>query len=143
MSVCDILERSCSNVFLAEPTPPDNRDARLFLARYLKRSSLSLERTTLLDSVLAPTVRITQKLDDGDLHRDLSPLEFLAELRQNELSQKLRRNNNAFEEEMTPPVEPPPKAFSSWAALIKQVYEVDPLLCDKCGATMKIVAFLH
>jgi|GEM_PF-4193750 len=59
------------NVFLAEPTPPDNRDA-----------PLSLERTTLVDSVLAPTVRITKKFDDGDLHRDLSPLEFLAELQQ-------------------------------------------------------------
>ena len=28
-----------------------------------------------------------------------------------------------------------------WAALIKRVYEMDPLLCPKCGGTMKIVAF--
>jgi hypothetical protein len=30
-----------------------------------------------------------------------------------------------------------------WAALVKRVYEADPLKCPKCGATMKIVAFLE
>ena len=30
-----------------------------------------------------------------------------------------------------------------WAALIKRVYEVDPLFCPKCGGTMKIVAFIE
>ncbi|OGS37535.1 MAG: hypothetical protein A2293_12825 [Elusimicrobia bacterium RIFOXYB2_FULL_49_7] len=28
-----------------------------------------------------------------------------------------------------------------WAALIKMVYEVDPLICPKCGGTMKIISF--
>lgn len=30
-----------------------------------------------------------------------------------------------------------------WAALIKRVYEIDPLLCPKCGGTMKIVPFIE
>ena len=30
-----------------------------------------------------------------------------------------------------------------WAALIKKVMEVDPLVCPKCGAKMKIVALLE
>jgi len=30
-----------------------------------------------------------------------------------------------------------------WAALIKRVYEVDPLLCPKCGGKMRIVAFIE
>ena len=30
-----------------------------------------------------------------------------------------------------------------WAALIKQVYEVDPLSCPKCGAEMKIIRFIE
>jgi len=30
-----------------------------------------------------------------------------------------------------------------WAALIKRVYEVDPLRCPACGATMRIVAFIE
>ena len=30
-----------------------------------------------------------------------------------------------------------------WAALIRKIYEVDPLLCPKCGATMKIVSAIE
>jgi hypothetical protein len=29
-----------------------------------------------------------------------------------------------------------------WAALIKAVYEVDPLKCPRCGGTMKIISFI-
>jgi len=29
-----------------------------------------------------------------------------------------------------------------WAAMIRKVYEVDPMLCPKCGGAMKVVAFL-
>lgn len=31
----------------------------------------------------------------------------------------------------------------TWAALIKCVYEVDPLKCPKCGGTMKIISFIE
>ena len=29
-----------------------------------------------------------------------------------------------------------------WAAMIRKVYEVDPVVCPKCGGRMKVVAFL-
>ena len=29
-----------------------------------------------------------------------------------------------------------------WAAMIRKVYEVDPMLCPKCGGRMKVIAFL-
>jgi hypothetical protein len=32
---------------------------------------------------------------------------------------------------------------STWAMLIKRVYEVDPLVCPKCGSTMKIISFIE
>jgi hypothetical protein len=35
------------------------------------------------------------------------------------------------------------KCRMTWAALIKAVYEVDPLKCPKCGGPMKIVAFIE
>jgi len=35
------------------------------------------------------------------------------------------------------------EARKGWAALIKQVYESDPLTCPKCGTTMRIIAFLE
>ncbi len=30
-----------------------------------------------------------------------------------------------------------------WAALIKHIYQADPLLCPKCGGTMRIIAFIE
>jgi hypothetical protein len=43
------------------------------------------------------------------------------------------------------PAQPPtaPEARKGWAALIKQVYELDPLRCAKCGSEMKIIAFIQ
>ena len=35
------------------------------------------------------------------------------------------------------------EARKGWAALIKQVYEADPLCCPKCGTTMRIVTFIQ
>jgi hypothetical protein len=29
-----------------------------------------------------------------------------------------------------------------WANLIRRVYEVDPLVCPRCGAEMRIIAFI-
>jgi len=31
----------------------------------------------------------------------------------------------------------------AWARLLAKVYEVDPLLCPKCGAEMKVIAILE
>ena len=31
---------------------------------------------------------------------------------------------------------------SSWAQLIKRIYEVDPLVCPSCGGEMKVIAFI-
>lgn len=38
--------------------------------------------------------------------------------------------------------EPRPVPSKGWAEMIRKVYEVDPLVCPKCGGRMKIVAFL-
>ncbi len=35
------------------------------------------------------------------------------------------------------------EARKRWAALIKQVYEVDPLVCPQCGGQMKIISFIE
>jgi len=36
---------------------------------------------------------------------------------------------------------PPPS--SSWAASMKRIFEINPLECPRCNATMRIVAFIH
>jgi hypothetical protein len=47
-----------------------------------------------------------------------------------------------------PPAQPPigePARLNRrrWAALIKHIYQADPLLCPKCGGTMKVIAFIE
>jgi len=37
----------------------------------------------------------------------------------------------------------PSAAKRAWARLIKQVYEVDPLVCTQCGGSMRIIAFIE
>ena len=34
-------------------------------------------------------------------------------------------------------------AIKSWTRLIKKIYEVDPLVCPKCGGDMRIIAFIE
>jgi len=40
------------------------------------------------------------------------------------------------------PGEQKKKASRTWAALIKRVFELEPLLCQRCGSAMKIKAFI-
>jgi hypothetical protein len=35
-----------------------------------------------------------------------------------------------------------PVPSKGWAAMIRKVYEVDPMACSNCGGRMKVVAFL-
>jgi transposase len=35
-----------------------------------------------------------------------------------------------------------PIPSKGWAEMIRKVYEVDPMVCPKCGGRMKIIAFL-
>jgi hypothetical protein len=38
--------------------------------------------------------------------------------------------------------EPKPVPSKGWAEMIRKVYEVDPMVCPKCGGRMKVVAFI-
>jgi len=43
------------------------------------------------------------------------------------------------------PVTPPPERAAlrrRWANLIRRVYEVDPLVCPRCGAEMRVIGFI-
>ncbi len=44
----------------------------------------------------------------------------------------------------SPPAPPTPTAAQArrrWAALIKRVYQTDPLRCPRCGSQMRIISF--
>lgn len=154
-------EHSGFNFYAGEPTGAEDKDARLFLARYLKKAPLALERLSIDEDGTEPVVRYTKPNDEM---RNLYPLEFLAELschiprvfeqttrffgiysprtrgaaRREERFQKLLQNN--FEPIDSLPSRPPSQ---SWARCMKLVFDVDPLLCPKCSATMKIKSFIH
>jgi hypothetical protein len=37
---------------------------------------------------------------------------------------------------------PPLTIRRTWARLIRKIYEVDPLLCSRCGGTMKVISII-
>lgn len=41
---------------------------------------------------------------------------------------------------VTPPRMAPTTAARRWAALLQQIFAVDPLVCPQCAGTMRIVA---
>lgn len=158
-------EHSGFSVYAGEPIDPDNNNARLFVARYLQKCPISLKRLAIVDNGLLPTVRYKKILDDGEEYRDFSPLEFLAELQEHipdMWEQTTRyygmysaRTRGAKNREIlvlksipapysfiNEPEEPKRPVSRTWAAWIKKVYEVDPLICPKCGSDMRIKAFI-
>jgi hypothetical protein len=38
--------------------------------------------------------------------------------------------------------EPRPAPSKGWAEMIRKIYEVDPMICPRCGGRMRVVAFL-
>ncbi len=145
------------NAFVGEPFC--DADARLFVARYLKKCPLSNKRLELIEESGEVTVRYHKRADDIATHRDFEPLEFLAELQQHipdkweqttrymgvyssraRGAKRLREPVSDSEHEALP--EPRVAPTSSWAACMKKIFEVDPLICKKCGASMKIKSFI-
>ena len=73
-------DHSGFSVYSGEPIEATNHDARLFVARYLKKSPIALDRLFIDESAPEPKIVCTRKLDDSEESRSFSPLEFLAEL---------------------------------------------------------------
>ena len=66
--------------------------------------------------------------------------------RKKEEAENADLGDKADPEELNMIEEPPhtPKEYRRlWAQLIQKVYEVDPLICTKCGGTMRIVSFIE
>ena len=62
---------------------------------------------------------------------------------------QLRKAENRLEGngsgEAEEPVPPPPERAAlrrRWANLIRRVYEVDPLVCPRCGSEMRVIGFI-
>ena len=131
-----------------------------FLARYLERAPLALTKLTTDGAVVTYRSAAGVVLWQGD------PLDFLARLSvhipdrweattryfgyyaartrgaRKGRAKKLASPDSTAVVMATTTDEPvSPVTSSSWARLIKRVYEVDPLICTACGGTMRIVKF--
>lgn len=124
-----------------------------FVARYVERGPLSLEKLSMEDNLVFYTTK------DGATH-EFDALEFLALLsshvpntyesvtryygyyssRARGERRKLAPVKDDADIEELPELENEPSSY--WARCIKQVYEVDPLECPKCKSQMRIVAFV-
>ena len=58
-------------------------------------------------------------------------------------STTVRIDRSALEKQKSAGNGPRPGSVSTWAMLIKRVYEVDPLECPECGGAMKIISFIE
>ena len=151
-------QHSGFSVWAGEPIAHDNANSLQFLARYIDRGPVANSRIEITDDILSYLTA------DGVAH-EFSPLDFLARLtphvprkwestvryfgeyshrRRGERKKQLAAGLSPADEiTLPPPDEDTPKPSKTWAALIKKIYEVDPLVCEKCGGTMKIVAFIQ
>lgn len=160
-------QHSGFSVFASEPIAFHDKDRLLFLARYLKRCPVSCERMLIDETVPEEPKVLYTSYKDGiaTSTREFSPLKFLAELSQHipDIWEQTTRFFGLYSartrgaaaaaakkrefldtEETHPNLDPPPtKPSSSWAAAMKRVFNVDPLVCQKCGEIMKIKSFIH
>ena len=150
------------NLHNAVRVKPDDPEGTEALARYFTRAPLSLQKLS-LDPATGEVLyhsKFNPRLG-RDLER-LDPLEFLARITSHipDPRSHLVRYYGAYSNRArlpraaSPTCSPPParaekppseterRSRASWARLLRKVFEVDPLLCHRCGSTMRIVAFL-
>ena len=59
-----------------------------------------------------------------------------------ESQDQLEGNGPSEAEEPVPPQPERAALRRQWANLIRRVYEVDPLVCPRCGAEMRVIGFI-
>jgi hypothetical protein len=141
-------EHSGFGAWVGEPFTDEDRTR--FVARYIERGPLSLEKLSITDDI------VSYSTNDGTTH-EFDALEFLALLSchvpkpyesitryygwyscraRGERAKRAPVPENAATEE---PYEAP---SVSWAACIKRFFEINPLECPRCKGTMRIIALL-
>jgi len=151
-TVAQILsqEHSGFSVWFGEPF--QDPESERFVARYIERGPISLEKLGIHDNIVTYTTK------DGETH-EFDPLEFLALLTTHlpSLWESLTRyygfyscrsrGERALLGITSPAIEPLPEESTTpsktWAACMKRIFEINPLECPKCKAEMRIVAFLQ
>jgi hypothetical protein len=140
--------------------PISDSESKKFIARYIERGPVSLEKLSITDGIVA------YKTKDNKVH-EFEPMEFLALLTSHlpsayesitryygnyscrtrgELAKKLRLSEKAklgaAEDNLEPLPEPLPRPSLKWATCMRKMLEINPLECPRCKADMRIIAFI-
>jgi hypothetical protein len=135
---------------------PADAEGLYKLACYLMRAPVNLSRLR-FDPASGILVYQPKTGHDVDAAELADPLEFVARvlIHLPEPNKHLVRFYGAYANRVRnalldadpadtePATLPPRRALNKrWAELIHRIYEVDPLVCTRCGDTMKVIAFI-
>jgi hypothetical protein len=145
------------NVFAGPRILPRNKTSMQNLARYIIRASFSQERMT----YHRDNGQVEYRSKEGSQTKVFDALEWLAAMCShvpNKGEQMVRyygyysnvargKRKKADIDDKVPCILEPEltdKAFRrNWARLIQKIYEVDPLICGKCGGPMRVVSVIE
>jgi len=140
---------------------PDESEARLFISEYVNKAQIKLSKIEILDNVDPLEEVKVRCYKDETTFKDYTPMDFLAQLtalipnkweqqvrylgyyssRSRGKRRQLANKNNAIA--ITPEdTEYKKQRRRSWARLIRKVFQVDPLVCPRCGEQMSIIAVI-
>jgi len=142
---------------VGEPISPQDKHHLEDTVAYLVRNPLSLKKLVYLDDHRAVLYRSRMNPSLRRNFEALDPLEWLARMSDHipdpgqhrtilyghyaNRVRGLRRGERGWTQETS--AEPPRRRCSpSWARLIAKVYQVDPLVCTRCGQRVTAIAFL-
>jgi hypothetical protein len=135
--------------------PFHDKESEQFVARYIERAPLSLEKLSIQEDIVTYTTK------DGAAH-EFDALQFLAllsaqvpkpyESLTRYFGRYSCRRRGERAKKLSPPLAEEKEQEShyrhefrksSWAACIKRIYEINPLECPHCKAQMRIIALIQ
>ena len=150
------------HVHTAVWVPEEDRAFATRLARYCARNPVALERMTYDRAAKAVTYRSDKSEGPTAGMETVDPLDFLARVLahipdQGHVTTRYygwyANRPRGMRRQAEPALPAPPAIVSAprlapteasrrWAALLQQIFEVDPLACPACHGVMRIVAFI-
>ena len=143
------------NVYCTDRIYPRDTKSMENLARYIIRASFSQERM----NYMVNESKVIYKSKNGKDTKEFDAIDFIASIashipNKNEqmvrytgyysnVCRGRRKKQGTCESDFVIEDDNYNKGCSrTWVRLIKKIYEVDPLICPKCGGDMRIIAFI-